>query len=1160
MIIPAVWPEHLTGNNRDSVSRIREAGEFNTLTFDLGGRFNLDGMALWNSTEAGQTDRGFEGTRLSYSTDGGNTFSGSDLLTWTELAGITAPYGPEVQMLPGTVNGVTHVRMVVDNFSAAGSNNIVMASELRFLGQFDTSISFNADLSAETLEGKYNMTQGVEGGRDIRFTVTLSETNSTGSPITFDLDDLGTGNAISGVDYVAIAADAKIVVPPGANTGSLVVNVIDDFSIEATETLNVQISGTSYPSVVINTPTATGTINDNDDAGVTLVGANSLDVSEAGDTDTYTIALDTIPIGVVQITATAESQLQLSTDGINFSSTLDLSFTDMTPLTITVRAIDDQSVEDLHNGTITHAITGTVVDANYPDVTPDDLYTVNGTDRTFQELLDDGALRPGINWAGGVRGSEIDVNNAVLEQGIPSNLSIPQNINAHSLNSSVIGRSNFDNITRWYQEDGKTQIFRLFEGEENVRNDRALAARIETFTNAGTAVWNDFSIRYTVMKGESVSLFQNKQASDAAWGLHVGMTPDGDIHYTHRRNPDGGSTRFTLAEDMIGKSFEILVRDNGHDYELYFNGELITRSFWERPGRSFSWRWGPYRGARTMDHDVLVFANNLQMIENTSSPVGLTPYRLPTTSLSIDSATAEITDNDLGIQLPFVDQAIAPGTILLAEEFDLGGQLIAYNDTTLGNSGNNNEARRFEDVDLNAGSIFAYNIADGEWLEFTRDVVPGMYDVNVNAWSGDSNVKGVRLLIATDVDSNSFTELGSVLIPDTDNERLDFTIPDVDLTPWAGESRVLRVEFFAEKPEVVIAPTNATLEDTDGSYLQADYGANGENWFNGSGLSSATIVETGDPIPAAWPTHAIGNSRDRVSRIRDANEISTLTLDLGGTFHLTGMALWNSTETDETDRGFENTTLSYSTDGGNTFTGSHTLTWNELDGVTTAFGPEVQSLPQAMASVTHVRMDVDNFSGGGDDGIVMASELRFLGKEVVPSLDLKFNTLEFISSSAPLAGDYNNDGSVDAVDYTVWRDTLGSTTDLRANGDNTGASAGKIDQADYLFWRANYGNTTVPTTPVPAPVAAAGEQPAAEAAFAQWFDPTATAVTSEDDTPVATLPAEPGKDGNLLLLALDRPTSATDDWDEAIDRFADQNEPEPAGEELATLSVVFGEF
>ena len=56
-------------------------------------------------------------------------------------------------------------------------------------------------------------------------------------------------------------------------------------------------------------------------------------------------------------------------------------------------------------------------------------------------------------------------------------------------------------------------------------------------------------------------------------------------------------------------------------------------------------------------------------------------------------------------------------------------------------------------------------------------------------------------------------------------------------------------------------------------------------------------------------------------------------------------------------------------------------------------------------------------------------------------------------------GDYNHNGVVDAADYTIWRDTLGSTTDLRANGVNIGVSAGKIDQADYAFWKSHFGNT-----------------------------------------------------------------------------------------------------
>jgi uncharacterized protein len=60
----------------------------------------------------------------------------------------------------------------------------------------------------------------------------------------------------------------------------------------------------------------------------------------------------------------------------------------------------------------------------------------------------------------------------------------------------------------------------------------------------------------------------------------------------------------------------------------------------------------------------------------------------------------------------------------------------------------------------------------------------------------------------------------------------------------------------------------------------------------------------------------------------------------------------------------------------------------------------------------------------------------------------------------PAAGDYNQNGIVDAADYTVWRDTLGSTTDLRANGDNAAASAGKVDQADYVIWKSNFGTHT----------------------------------------------------------------------------------------------------
>ena len=54
-----------------------------------------------------------------------------------------------------------------------------------------------------------------------------------------------------------------------------------------------------------------------------------------------------------------------------------------------------------------------------------------------------------------------------------------------------------------------------------------------------------------------------------------------------------------------------------------------------------------------------------------------------------------------------------------------------------------------------------------------------------------------------------------------------------------------------------------------------------------------------------------------------------------------------------------------------------------------------------------------------------------------------------------LAGDYNGDGTVNAADYTIWRNTKGSADDLRADGNHNGI----VDQGDYDLWHANFGQT-----------------------------------------------------------------------------------------------------
>jgi hypothetical protein len=55
-------------------------------------------------------------------------------------------------------------------------------------------------------------------------------------------------------------------------------------------------------------------------------------------------------------------------------------------------------------------------------------------------------------------------------------------------------------------------------------------------------------------------------------------------------------------------------------------------------------------------------------------------------------------------------------------------------------------------------------------------------------------------------------------------------------------------------------------------------------------------------------------------------------------------------------------------------------------------------------------------------------------------------------------GDYNENGIVDAADYTLWRNTLGTSV---ANGTGADGNAnGTIDQGDYDNWKANFGRDT----------------------------------------------------------------------------------------------------
>jgi T5SS/PEP-CTERM-associated repeat protein len=96
----------------------------------------------------------------------------------------------------------------------------------------------------------------------------------------------------------------------------------------------------------------------------------------------------------------------------------------------------------------------------------------------------------------------------------------------------------------------------------------------------------------------------------------------------------------------------------------------------------------------------------------------------------------------------------------------------------------------------------------------------------------------------------------------------------------------------------------------------------------------------------------------------------------------------------------------------------------------------------AWAPITTATRDVDYKLEYLTDGDLAGYTLLTVGDVTLPTL----------------AGDYNDDGVVDAADYTVWRDNLSSLVLLP----NETASEGFVNQADYDVWRANFGAVATP--------------------------------------------------------------------------------------------------
>jgi hypothetical protein len=217
----------------------------------------------------------------------------------------------------------------------------------------------------------------------------------------------------------------------------------------------------------------------------------------------------------------------------------------------------------------------------------------------------------GENSYGPAYGSTIRIAREFTEVGEYGNRKIHSPIAVHTLLNSFIGETNFSKISRWYQEDGNTQIFRLFPGEDSIRNERRNAPRTEAF---GLAKWQrgdgwyEWSGRYTFLKVRPGAVLQIKH-NITYWSLQLILEENEngrhDLYYVKLRNPSG---KVLLMQDVEGQAVDIKVLDNGEDHKVYVNAELkVERTMDDRPREDKNHaRWGLYSPTSAMDREILI--------------------------------------------------------------------------------------------------------------------------------------------------------------------------------------------------------------------------------------------------------------------------------------------------------------------------------------------------------------------------------------------------------------------------------------------------------------------------------------------------------------------------------------------------------------------------
>lgn len=225
--------------------------------------------------------------------------------------------------------------------------------------------------------------------------------------------------------------------------------------------------------------------------------------------------------------------------------------------------------------------------------------------------------------------------------------------------------------------------------------------------------------------------------------------------------------------------------------------------------------------------------------------------------------------------------AAIPGKIEI-EDFDLGGEGIAYHDASVANQGN--QYRVNDGVDLENCSEGGYNIgyvAAGEWLEYTVNVATaGVYTFSARV----SNPGAVKTFHA-EMDSQNIT--GNITIPTTGGFQAWQTV-SATTPPLTAGVHVLRISLDATDFNVNYVTFSNGTTDTTGNGGGGDTTTVGPNLALNKPAYASSLENAGPGMDASKAVD--GNQGSRwSSAFYDPNYIF---VDLGAVYNISRVKIY----------------------------------------------------------------------------------------------------------------------------------------------------------------------------------------------------------------------------------------------------------------------------